>query len=181
MDRFINSIMPQVPGCPGPLVKSEVLRAAINFCQDSLIWQQDEDKTVALGGSTFTLVVTSGAACTGVQISIDGIEVHDYKRSDLTITLDDAVTASTTYQVTTFIKPTRSATSLPTFLYNDWFEAIESKAKAELMIMPGKEWFNPQLASINQTKYLHDLGNAKAKSLNVNDQTDIKVMPRRFV
>ncbi|HEX9972299.1 MAG TPA: hypothetical protein VGD14_09530 [bacterium] len=181
MDRFINSILPQVPGCPKPLVKNEVLRAAINFCQDSLIWQQDEDKIVDVGGSTITLAVTSGAACTGVQISLDENEIHTYKRSGLTVTLDDAVTESTTYQVTTFVKPSRSATSLPTFLYDDWFEAIESKTKAELMMMPGKEWANPALAGVNQTKYLHELGNAKSKALMVNDQTDLRVIQRSFV
>jgi hypothetical protein len=45
-------------------------------------------------------------------------------------------------------KPTRTATSGPDFLYNDYYEQIAAGAKARLMAMPGKAWSNPQLAGV---------------------------------
>ncbi len=181
MDRFIDYVMPQVPGCPQPLIKQELLRVAIAFCTDSWIWQLDEEHEVLDGNSTITLSVTSGAAATGCQISIDGSGFNKYTRSGATVTLDDAVTVDTTFDTTVFLKPTRAATSLPDILYNDWFDAIESGAKAALMMMPGKKWTLPEISMVNQSKYLHGLGEAKIKARRTNSQTRLLVNQRTFV
>jgi len=181
MDRFIDNVMPQVKGCPQALIKVELLRAAIQFCKDSWIWQQDEEKEVLEDGDTITITLETGSEIAGMQILLDGVEFIEYTRADNVVTLDDAVTSDTTFNVTSMLRPTRAATSLPDLLYNEWFEAIESKAKAELMLMPGKPWSDSQLAGINQKKYLHELGEAKIKARKVNDQTDLRVFMRPFI
>ena len=181
MDRFTNHIMPQVPGCPKSVIKAEVLRAGIEFCTNSFIWQIDEEHEVLDGASTITLSVTSGASVTACQLSIDKQAFNEYTRSDETVTLDDARTSDVTFQTTAFLKPTRAATDLPDILYNDWSEAIESKAKAELMLMPGRKWTNPQIAMINQGKYRHGLGEAKIKARKTNNQSQLMVRQRSFV
>lgn len=181
MDRFVNSILPHVPGCPKALIKNEVLGVAIDFCQDSFIWQLDEEHTLAASADEITLTVGTGEAVAGCQISIDGGAINEYSRSAATVTLDDAVTTSTTFQTTTFLKPDRAATSLPDILYNDWFSAIEAGAMASLMLMPGKDWTNPKLGLIHQRNYLIGLGQAKMKTRKRNDQTRLRVMSRGFV
>ena len=181
MDRFIDYVMPSVPGCPQPLIKQELLRVAIQFCQSSWIWQLDEEHEVLEDGDTITLSVTSGAAVTGCQISIDGSGFNEYTREGVTITLDDARTADTTFDTTVFWKPPRNATSLPDLLYNDWFEGVEAGAKANLMLMPGKKWSDAKMGLVNRKIYLHNLNLAKMKARKTNDQTRLKVYQRSFV
>lgn len=76
--------------------------------------------------------------------------------------------------------PARDATSLPDLLYDDWFEGVESLAKSNLMLMPGKDWYQPQLAKINYGKYLEDVGNAKIKARKVNDQSSLMIQQRSW-
>lgn len=180
MNRFVNHIMPQVPECPQALIKAEVLRAGIRFCKDSWIWQQDEEKTVTAGNDEITFSIPTGSALAGVQLSIDGYAVNAYTRSGLTVTLDDAVGSDTTYQTTCFLKPARDATALPNILYDDWFEGVESLAKSNLMMMPDKKWYQPQLAKINYSKYLQDLGDAKIQARKVNDQSNLMIQQRSW-
>jgi len=181
MERFTNFILPYVPGCPTPLIEAEVLRTAIQFCKDSWIWQLDEEHTVLDGNSSITLSVTSGAATTGCQISIDGTGFNEYTRSGAAVTLDDARTADTDFDTTVFLKPAMDATSLPDFLYNDWHEAITAGAKATLMLMPGKPWSNAKMGAIYNRTYLHELGKAKIQARKTNDQTRLMVKQRTFV
>lgn len=181
MDRFLNDILPQVPGCPGALVKNEVRRSAIEFCDDSWIWQDRSEYTVPADHDEITLAIPAGSAIAGVQMAVDKAGFNEYTRSGTTITLDHAGTDSTVFKVTVFLKPARDADSLPDFLYEDWFEAIESRAKYELMNMPGKKWFSPNLAVINQRKYLKHLGQAKIQARKTNDQTRLMVKQRFFV
>ena len=181
MDRFIDYVMPQVPGCPQPLIKQELLRVAIEFCTDTWIWQLDEEHEVLDGNSTITLSVTSGAAVTGCQISIDGDGFNEYTRSGVTVTLDEAMTADTTFDTTVFLKPTRAAADLPDILYNDWFDAIESGTKAVLMEMPGKKWTSPRIAMVNYKKYRYGIGEAKIRAKKTNSQTRLSVGQRAFV
>jgi hypothetical protein len=181
MDRFIDYVMPEVPGCPQPLIKQELLRVAISFCTDSWIWQLDEEHEVLDGNSTITLTIASGQAVTGCQLSIDGSGFNEYTRSAETVTLDDARTADTTFDTTVFLKPTRAATALPDILYNDWFEAIEAGAISNLMLMPKKKWFNSRGALLQKKIYLHGLGEAKIKARKTNSQTRLTVHQRIFV
>ncbi|WP_300456630.1 hypothetical protein [Desulfobacula sp.] len=181
MDRFIDHVIPQTPGCPKSLMKIELLRGAIEFCRDSHIWQIDAETEVLADASTITLTIADESTVTGCRLSISSKAFNQYTRSGVTVTLDNAVTSDTTFEVTTFLKPDRAATGLPDILYDDWFEAIESYAKYSLMMMPEKTWSNPQLARINYSKYLEDLGSAKIKAMQTNDQTRLMVQQRSFV
>ncbi len=181
MDRFIDYVMPQVPGCPKPLIKIELLRTAILFCTDSWIWQVDAEKEVLASADEITLSVESLSEITGCQISLDGTAVNEYTRSGVTVTLDNAVTVDTTFDTTSFLKPTRAATALPDILYNNWFDAIEAGTKARLMAMPGKKWTDPNMSKMNQRIYLSGLSQAKIKARKTNDQTRLMVTQRMFV
>ncbi len=181
MDRFINFVLPHAPECPRTLIKIELLRAGIAFCKDSWIWQVDAEKEVLTGNDSITLSTETGSEVTGCQLSIDGVGKNEYTRDGVTVTLDDAVTTDTTFNTTSFLKPTRAASALPGILYNDWFEAIEAGAKANLMIMPGKPWSNPQLALVNRKIYLHGLGQAKIIAKKTNSQTRLMIKQRAFV
>lgn len=181
MNRFTSDIMPQVPGCPKALIKKEVLRSAIQFCMDSHIWQIDAQKEVLPGDDEITLSTVTGSEVTACQISINGSGVNEYTRNGAIITLNTAVTANTSFNTTSFLKPTRAAADLPDLLYNDWFEAIESGAIANLMLMPGKKWTSPQLGKVNYQKYMHGLGEAKIKAMRPNDQSRLMIKQRPFV
>lgn len=181
MLRFVNHIMPNVPQCPPHLIQREVLRAGIQFCRNSYIWRQTDTETVAEGYDEIVLVPPVDAAVTDVSLTVDGIAFSAYRRDGDTLTLDDACSQDTDFEVTLFLQPARDAADLPDLLYDDWFEGVESLAKANLMLMPGKPWTNQQVGVINQQKYLHDVGEAAMQTRRINKQTSLTIRPRRFV
>jgi len=181
MDRFTKHIMPQVPGCPKAVIEAEVLRAAIQFCSDSWIWQSKSEETVSAGDDEIALDLPDNASMAGVNIAIDGIEINSYTLDGTDVILDDAVTEDTIFEVTVFLAPSRAAVELPDILYNEWFTGIESGARALLMVMPEKPWSNPQLALANQQQMFVEIGKAKMKARRINDQSRLRVQRRPFV
>jgi len=181
MDRFTDLLLPYLPGCPTAIIKTEVLQSAIRFCEDTWIWQQDAEKTIAGGEDEISFTLPVGSKMIGVQILINGSIVNSYTKGESKVTLDDAVASSKTFQTTVYLAPTRAASDLPDLLYDTWFEAVAAGAKVPLMMMPGHPWHNQRGAMVEQTKYLHEMGRARQQARKTNDQTELSVLPRPFI
>lgn len=182
MDRFVDRLLPYLQGCPMAVIKAEALMTAIRFCTDTWIWSQVEGKTVAADASEITFTLPTGARVVGMLLKTDtGRDFVDYTWSDDTATLDVPVSQETVFDTSLFLSPTRTATSLPDFLFNDWSNAIESGTKVALCMMPGVPWSNPGLGAMEQVKYLHETGEAKLKTRKRNNQTPVMVSMRPFV
>lgn len=181
MDRFSAHIRPYVPGCSDPWITRAVLDSAIRFCTASRIWQQKTTHTVLVGEDTISLTLPAESALEDVKVSESWRGRADYTLSGTTITFDDVFSTQTDITVTSFLKPSRDAVDLPDILHNDWFEGVFAGAIADLMLMSGKPWSNPAMASVNQTRYLYSVGQAALKSRTQNSQAGLVVKPRRFV
>ena len=181
MDRFIDALKISIPGCPSVLLKNETLRAAIRFCEETWIWQSGEDVSVGIGETNISPSIPSNSRLIGAKVLRDTVNVYRYSRSADVLTLDDSPSQETTFSVTAYLAPTRTATSLPNFLYLDWFEAIEAGAQVGVLMIPGKPWSNPSTAAVKRVTYLHHMGEAKIKSKKKNDQTELVVTRRPFV
>jgi len=164
MQRFVNDIITQVPGCPKYAIKQAVLQTAIQFCNDSLIWQLAGEETVSSGSATMTLDTATDSQIADCYIFFNGLLYTDYTRSSATVTLYDAVTADTDFDTISFLKPTEDAVDLPDILYHDWFDGIAAGAKSRLQMQPEKKWTSLKLATINYTLYSAKLSKAKVKA-----------------
>jgi len=154
MERFVNSILPEVPGCSSYAIKQAVLRTAILFCQDSWIWQLTAEKTIEANESTLTLstaIMSQIADCYIFDANDDLYK--NFTRSKTVVTLYEAATADTDFNTISFLKPTETATALPDILYNDWFSGIEAGAKKRLQVQANKPWYNEKLAAYNDSVY----------------------------
>jgi hypothetical protein len=76
--------------------------------------------------------------------------------------------------------PLTSITSMDDFIYDRFHEAIEARAKWQLLKMPGKDWSNGVMAAHNDT--LYNDGVAKAKTLKSHGFTkgNKRVKSQRF-
>lgn len=182
MDRFVDKLLPYLPGCPMAVIKAEVLMTAIRFCFDTWVWDQVEENTVAADSSDIVFSLPDNSRIIGMLIKDQfGRNVIDYTRIAETTTLDSPVTKDTTFETSIFLTPTHTAPSLPDFLYYDWFDAIESGTKVTLYMMPDKPWANPGMSQVEQTRYLNRMGEARLDVRKKNDQTPIRVTMRPFV
>jgi hypothetical protein len=166
MERFIPYIVQYVPACPSFTIKSQTLVIADDFCRRTGIWKIKVTGT-AVGGET-TIDVTSDLPTNSqiirAELLLNRNQYYNWDIASNVITFDDELTENDEYEISLFFAPTKTANSLPDFLYNNWFLALASGVKADIMLMPAKEWSNPQLAAVEKQAYMYYVGQAKGLS-----------------
>jgi hypothetical protein len=63
------------------------------------------------------------------------------------------------------LKPLRTATKVPEFLFEDWSEAIVAGTKWKILSMPGKDWSDPRAAAFYRSEWRKYLSQAKRQSV----------------
>ena len=179
MDRFVNTVRRDVPGCPNPLIKEEVLSAAIEFCQRSWKYTQDITVSVAAGDETVTVTLPAGTGIVGINhTEVDDIKDYQVDYDGVVITLRDKATGAYSMTVNVALKPLPTVTALPDFLFNDYYQAIAAGAKAKLMIMPGKEGTNPEYANLHSEVFQTGVRGAMRKVFQKTMPTEKRVENR---
>lgn len=190
MIRFVSNILPYVPECPAQLIKAEILRVAAEFCRRTYVWQEEKSGTVTDGGEyymemcclgiddTIELEPTAGEVI-GIKLLVNDREISDFSRSGTTITLDSDLSEDDEVVITMYLSPERDATELPDVLYTDWLEGISAGVRANLMLMQGKPWFNPGMASAQLQTYNYQVGQASlaARKRNAREPQHIQMRP----
>lgn len=166
MDRFVPYILQYVPSCPTFTIKSQLLTIADDFCRRTGIWKVKVEGT-AIGGEneiTVTSSLPTGSQIIRAELVVNDQPYYRWDRASNVITLEDDLTVGDEYEVSLFLTPTRTATALPDLLFNDWFLGIVSGVKADVMLMPGKTWNDPQMAAVEKQTYMFYVGQAMGQS-----------------
>ncbi len=188
MERFVDFILPGVPGCPEKVIRNQVLESGIRFCRDSQIWEEKQVKSVAANALTVMLEPPANSAITAIAYAeqvngdYDTERFEDFEWDGLnTLTFTRKITAAMTLNVFVALIPTRAATSLPDILFTTWFEGVKGGAENRLFIMDGKPWFNPKLAQTAHYLYGGSVGSAKLQALKKHDSGTRRRAKREFI
>jgi hypothetical protein len=174
LDAFHPDVAAHLAGCPDPVMDRAILNAAIEFCQRSLAWNETQDaETITLADLPYQVggAPAGGVVCEVVSVSVDGNAVDQKNartldargdwRSETGVSEGYVMVAADTIDlwrrpaaadtvsmiVTAAYMPTRSASSLPDFLYTQHAESIAAGALARLFILPGQPWTDAGLAT----------------------------------
>ena len=208
LDSFYPYVLPEVIGCPDPLLKMQILSAAAEFCRETLAWTEQQDPTPLVDGvQDYELDMPSQSyALTVRDVWIGGrrlrpMTMHamqDAMPNWATITNNEPIyynaaterglirlfpipaNASQSLVIRAAFVPTPSATSLPDFLGQRYMDVVASGAKARLLQMAGSPWANPQMAAYY--RQLFDNGVASARIDEAHDRVPgtITVRSRSF-
>ena len=77
--------------------------------------------------------------------------------------------------------PKMTATVLPEFLLDDWYEAISNGALWILLSMPNAAWSNPNLAAYHGNLFSAAKGSARIASMRQFTREQQYVQPRRLI
>jgi hypothetical protein len=182
-------LLTHVPGCPNPLADHELLRAAQAFFKESRSWQDTLPLipvAVAQASIAITppdagqeLVRVEQAFYDGLPIGVTTSEVLDSTHAD-DWTLHTG-TPNKIYQLTpgvvrlypipvaaatsglklrVSLRPSESATGLADEMATKYRDEIHLGAKARLMMYPGKQWTNLDMAAVYSTAFDNVIGRA---------------------
>lgn len=192
---FSRFILPEVVGCPDPLLSQAIVQTAFDFCDKASAWDAlVNDIPVTSGTASYTLpVVTDAMALRAKDVWINGIRIDNGRISagavDVTydsasgfgvITIRPVPQQDGSMSLRVVYAPTLTATTLPDMLLSRYEQAISAGTKARLMLMPSTAWTNPQLAVVHRQAYESAVTDARIESTFDRASGSIYIPPIRF-
>lgn len=197
---FSRFILPEVVGCPDPVLHQAIVQTAFEFCDRTGAWSEllsDSDlyceSTQIQESASYLLPSTkdaialrvtgvwiNGVSVTSTQIASGLIKAgyHSAVSHDVvTITPAPKGDFSITFKVV--FAPKMSALSLPDMMAR-YERAISAGAKARLMLMPNTTWTNPQLAVLHRQTFDSAVTDARIESVFDRVGGSIRIQPIRF-
>jgi len=200
-------LLPQLPGCPDPLVDHELLRACQEFFDRSRAWQvvqlpiavaaNQTSIDLTPGDTGQDLVRIEGAWLDGKRIDIsspddmdtafpDDWQLHTGSISKLVqITPGTALlypiplsAAVTGLKLRLSVKPSDSATGIPDDMFVKYRDKLAAGARARLMLQAGEKWSNQNLGIMNAGIFEAAIGTANANAARSFSTGRISGRPR---
>lgn len=205
---FHPYVMPEVTGCPAPMVDQALRMMAIEFCRETKCWTELQSPVTLMDDvNEYDLDAPTGAQVLTVRdVWVGARRLTPVTLSDLPVLMPDWLvtrssepshynmagelpmlkvyptpekpTQALTVRVT--YTPTLSATALPDFFTSKHLDALTSGAKARLMVMPGVSWSSPELAVYYRANFDKAIVNTRIEEAHDRVPGTIRVKPRIF-
>lgn len=179
-------------------------RASKQFCQDSKKWDVEigsatitpldnpyvdlEIPVPSIGGET-DYVLPAGSYINSIsrlwlddmkKCPIDG-EYYAYREADGVLELNQSILSqSQVLHIAAILEPTKAANSIPDWMFEKWSDAIVDYAIYEIMMMPGKDWYDPDLAGTFWRKYQGRVSEATTSKARGNTRKRIRMPVKEF-
>lgn len=189
--EFFPELLPDVPGCSDPTAERALRNSAIELCERGLIWSVDHEAVpvvAAVAAYDFepepeTLVISirqgslNGAPITaksplelasiypnwqtrtGTPLYVTQSGPRVYRLVPIPVAAD-----AIGFIATVYVKPTRDATGLEDYLYEEWLEAIVSGAKARLMMTPNERYTNERMGAAHARMFAMAIASASIRA-----------------
>lgn len=197
---FYPEVAPLVPGCADILMTNAIRNAAIEFCEQSLFWQEVQDAVdVTSTDLPYDLEAPAGArVCQIISGAVDGkpispialtiletrvdwatltaeIPTHFYQQNPNQYSLFPLPTGTVSVVLRTAYSPTREAVEIEEHLYQTQLETIAAGALARLMELPQQPWSNPELGKFFRAKFMQGINDASIKANRSFGSADLVV------
>lgn len=183
-ETFFPLIQPHLPTCPEATLKAYLASTTADFCMRTQLWRETSEvlSTVAdqaeydLCGGVAKVEAVQWVTCNGIELSATDPRLVDHTELDRTgqpaaywLKNDDTLRlffipdAVYTLQYELILKPSRTATSVKTWIYETWADKLVSGAIAQLARMPGKDWTDPAMAEMHRAMYEKAIADAEIR------------------
>jgi len=206
---IVPFVAPEVPGCPEVLIKQAIVQTAIEFCTETLAWQEIQDPVIVIDKSNeLDVEVPTGARIVTVKDiwasnrklrpvtmeqlferlpnwqTAEGSEPTYYNASAdwRTIRIYPIPLDANRAKLTMRVAyaPTLAATTLPDEIGTKYLDGLTGGTKSRLMLMPGRSWTNAQMAGVYRQQFNDQMLKAKIDVLHDRVQGSVSVRPHPF-
>lgn len=183
---LFSRVMPHVPGCPEPMAEDAIRDAAIKFCRDSHLWrEQIMDLYLVQGVRRYDLDLPEQTEVTALIAAWQRKPGSNHKTAvypDINVfrmvRFPEALDPDKgPVEMHVVLQPTRDADGMLDAIGLDYDQALIHCALERLVVIPGKDWTNPNMANYHRQKYLESLTEARMAKANGNTETPLRVTP----
>ena len=187
IDDFLPLILPRAPGCPEPIAFDAIRQAAIEFCERTRIWRDTDQFMADEFGDIFAPAQSvihqiEDARFEGHRLT--PVSVQDlnerYPGYDWTTQSGDQPKYITQIHpntvkivpawegmitMTILLKPSNDAQELPDFIFDQYARTIADGALAEILMIPGQPYTNPQGGAMYSQRFQQRLDSLQVQGL----------------
>lgn len=183
---MVQEVLYEVPHAPHPLIETQLLRSAQDFCQRTRRW-------VVIGVSLTTVVDTSiYTVVPGTYTDEDGndlpyriigiekveddndVEITAFTYNDGVITFNEKIyNRDETLALEVQLKPAETATAVYDPLFEDYSEGILSGAKYRMLRMRGVVWESQAGAKENKRLYDQHIHRCRTNKWNEDGSKEL--------
>lgn len=187
IDDFLPLILPRAPGCPEPIAFDAIRQAAIEFCERTRIWRDTDQFMADEFGDIFApaqsvVYQIEDARFDGRRLTPIGVQDLNgmYPDCDWTTktgeqpqyvtqlhpdTIKVVPSMSGMVTLTLLLKPTNNAQELPDFIFDQYARTIADGALAEILMIPGQPYTNPQGGAMYSQRFQQRLDSLQVQGL----------------
>jgi hypothetical protein len=186
--ELLPDVLPDVPGAPRGLAIRRIRDAAIEFCRETQIWEEELDPIRIREGVLDYDIEGDQLECAEidairrVERFTDNDSLRERKREaemfpfqDYQLARDDQdakfiirllASPSSTMDgrlmlLLVGLRPSRTADSINDRIFDDWYDALAHGAKFKLMQIPGKEYTNLKGAQYHEQEFQRGIAKAR--------------------
>ena len=187
IDDFLPLILPRAPGCPEPIAFDAIRQAAIEFCERTRIWRDTDQFMADEFGDIFApaqsvVYQIEDARFDGRRLTPIGVQDLNgmYPDCDWTTktgeqpqyvtqlhpdTIKVVPSMSGMVTLTMLLKPTNNAQELPDFIFDQYARTIADGALAEILMIPGQPYTNPQGGAMYSQRFQQRLDSLQVQGI----------------
>lgn len=192
LDEFLPQVLPVARGCAVPTAINALRQAAMRFCEATRSWRCEDEFDVTPDTCAF-VCAPDGAELFEIETvtfngyPLDPISIAELDRERPLWRTDPPDNGSPRYytqidfdtiqivprstgkvKIIGFFKPSEEAEQVPDYLATKFRRAIVSGALADILLIPGQPFFQPDLASVHAARFQSALD--RNFNLNVRGQ-----------
>ena len=195
IDDFLPLILPRATGCPEPIAFDAIRQAAIEFCERTRIWRDTDQFMADEFGDIFApaqsvVYQIEDARFDGRRLIPIGVQDLNgmYPDCDWTTktgeqpqyvtqlhpdTIKVVPSMSGMVTLTMLLKPTNNAQELPDFIFDQYARTIADGALAEILMIPGQPYTNPQGGAMYSQRFQQRLDSIQVQWLKGQQRAPI--------
>lgn len=190
LDSFLPEVRPWAPGVPDATAYKALRSAAIEFCERTKLWKYESTTAVlSTDPATSTIVTPTDSVVFDIEVALfEEVELDPKATRDLdailqgwrtgelgtgqpqyitqieqnTLTLVPAPSADGDLYLCLRLKPSQTATTLPSFM-SDYAECLGWGALGRILTVPGQSYSNPELATYYTARFTDKLDKLSLK------------------
>jgi len=192
--NLVSQIAPYCGGIPDLVLKQQLRLVAHDFCRQTEIWREDLAPFVTVADEAeYQLTPGYDAVILRVRFveigdptpddpSTEGT-YSDYKVSETgLLTLVPAPTEDNlNVEVQVVLLPKEDCAAYPSWFLNRWGYAVVAGAIANIKLMSGKPWYDPNGAVMPGQRYMRAIGDAKRETYTSRRHGQLRVQIPEFI
>ena len=202
---FAPHVQPDCPGAPLFQVDMAVREAAISLLSRADLWRAETDMldivpgvseyeldapagsepsrvmTLTLNGRPLTKLAKEEEVYSMLDTRAPSTPTHFYQRDNEALILAPTPKEALRMRLFMSLKPSATATSVPDGIGKEHRKLIATGAKAELQLMTGQVWTNPQQGLLNKQLFERGVSAAIRRVAMGNSGAPLTVQRRDFI